>query len=181
MQDKLPSDPHIAALRASEHARRPALGRGAGTAGRRRSASAAPEYREHAHHIFGLALLQCGGDSIGRSTSSRRATARRRAIASLDELLEVIKPLRDDKDPCSPLGRLRAAIVEADACLLRDDLPGARAAIDRRIVWQSGEVQSLARLAEVELRAEPDRAIRRFRKALALGAIPRREPDVQIA
>jgi hypothetical protein len=57
----------------------------------------------------------------------------------------------------------------ADACLLRDDLPGART---RRsiggIVWQSGEVQSLARLAEVELRAEPDRDVGRFRKALAL-------------
>jgi hypothetical protein len=128
---------------------------------------------------LGLALLQCGAidraiDVIEAGHSATKGHCR------LDELLEVIKPLRDDKDPGSPLGRLRAAIGEADACLLRDDLPGARTAIDRRIVWQSGEVQSLARLAEVELRADPDRAVTLPQGACAW-TLPRRATGVRVA
>lgn len=63
---------------------------------------------------------------------------------------------------------LSAAIAEADECLSRNDVSGARAAIDRREVWNSGEVQSLARLVDVELREESLDDLGKFRKALAL-------------
>jgi superfamily II DNA or RNA helicase len=67
-----------------------------------------------------------------------------------------------------PIRQIRKAVRDADACLRAGDDPSARAAIDRPIVWAGGEVQSLARLAEVELRHDPRDGRGRFRKALAL-------------
>jgi hypothetical protein len=167
LQSNRPSDPHLAVLRAEEHAQAQRWDEVRSSLEGVELGVLLPVYRRHAHHILGLALLRTGDLAraldvleVGHSTTTGHCR--------LDELLAVLRPLRDDGDPSSPLGRLRAAIHEADAGLLCDDLPSARAAIDRRIVWQSGEVQSLARLAEVELRAEPDRAAGRFRKALAL-------------
>ena len=164
MTENRPLDPHLAALRAAEHARAERWAEVRQMLEGVDLQTLLPEYRQHAYHIFGLALLQDGAHerAVNVIEEGRRTT---KGYCRFDDLLAVI---RDEKDPCSPLGEIRAAIGEADACLLRDDLPGARVAIDRRIVWQSGEVQSLARLAEVELRTDPDRAIGRFRKALAL-------------
>ncbi len=167
MEENLPSDPHTVALRAAEHAR---AMRWADVRSMLECVdlnTILPEHRQHAYHIYGLALLH-GGETeraIAVIEEGHRTTTNG---CHLDELLAAIRPLRDENDPCSPLGRLRAAIDEADACLLRDDLPGGRAALGRRIVWEGGEVQSLARLAEVELRAEPGPAVGIFRKALAL-------------
>jgi superfamily II DNA or RNA helicase len=164
MTDIRPSDPHIAALRALEYARAKRWAEVRQMLEGVDLQALLPAYRQHAHHIFGLALLQAGAfeRALNVIEEGHRTT---KGSCQLKDLLEVI---RDRNDSCSPLGLLRAAIGEADACLVREDLAGARAAIDRRIVWQGGEVQSLARLAEVELRAEPDRALGRFRKALAL-------------
>ena len=167
LEEKLPSDPHVAALRAAKHAMAKRWAEVRSMLDGVDLQALLPEYRQHAHHIFGLSLL-AGGEldrSIDVIESHQDAT---NGHCHLDELLAVLRPLRDDKAPSSPLVRLRTAICEADAYLLRNDLSGARAAIDRPIVWQGGEVQSLARLAEVELREEPERAARRFRKALAL-------------
>ena len=167
MQENLPSDPHIVALRAADHATAQRWAEVRSLLEGIDLQALLPEYHQHAHHLFGLALLWSGelDRAIDVLEKGRGAV---KGYCDIDELLEVIRPLRDDGDPCSPLGRLRASIREADACLARDDLPGARAAIDQRIVWESGEVQSLARLVEVELRAEADPAVGCFRKALAL-------------
>ncbi len=165
MTENRPLDPHLAALRAAQaHAEAERWAEVRQMLEGVDLQALLPEYRQHAYHIFGLALLRDGARerAVNVIEEGRRTT---KGYCRFDDLLAVI---RDEKDPCSPLGELRAAIGEADACLLHDDLPGARVAIDRRIVWQSGEVQSLARLAEVELRTDPDRAIGRFRKALAL-------------
>ncbi len=169
LQENLPSDPHVAALRAADQARDQRWAEVRSSLEGVDLRTLVPECRRQAHHILGFALLQNGESAraIEVIEAGRSATE---GYCQLDGLLEALRRLIDDKDPCSSLGLLRAAICEADACLLRDDLPGARAAIDRRIVWQSGEVQSLARLAEVELRtdSQSDRPVARFRKAQTL-------------
>ena len=167
MEENLPSEPHTVALRAAEHARAMRWADVRSMLERVDLNTILPDYRQHAYHIYGLALLH-GGETeraIAVIDEGHRTTTNG---CHLDDLLAAIRSFRDEKGPCSPLGRLRAAIYEADACLLRDDLPGARAALGGRIVWEGGEVQSLARLAEVELRAEPGSAVGIFRKALAL-------------
>ncbi len=167
LHETMPSDPHVVALRASDFARSQHWSEVLSLLEWADLGALIPEYRRHAHHILGFALLQAGefDRAIKVLEAGRAATT---GDCQFDELLAAIRALRDDKDPGSSLRPLRAAIHEADACLLRDDMPGARAAIDRRIVWQSGEVQSLARLAEVELRSESNGPVSRFRKAQAL-------------
>ena len=167
LQENLPADPHVAALRAADLAKDQHWAGVLSLLEWIDLGALIPEYRRHAHHILGFALLQAGEfeRAIKILEAGRSATT---GDCQIDELLAAIRALRDDKDPDSSPRALRAAICEADVCLLRDDLPGARAAIDRRIVWQSGEVQSLARLADVELRTESDGDVRRFRKAQAL-------------
>jgi hypothetical protein len=162
MQDNHPFDPHIAVVRAGEHARVERWAEVRQWLEGIDLHAVLPEYRQHTLHIFALSLLRDGevDRAISLVEEGQRTTT---GCCHLKDLLAAIRPR-----PSSPLGKLCAAISEADACLVRDDLPGARAAIDRRCVWQTGEIQSLARLAEVELRTEPDRDAGRFRKALAL-------------
>jgi hypothetical protein len=156
----------LAALRAAEHARAQRWAE-VRPAGRRRSASAAPRVPSACAPYLRARVAPRLERSTGDRRHRRRATKDEGILPARRFARGDAQPLRDDKDPCSPLGRAPCRnIGEADACLLRDDLPGARAAIDRRIVWQSGEVQSLARLAEVELRADrsaPDASARRLR------------------
>ena len=172
MQENLPSDPHTVLLHAVEHVRADNWAEVSRLLESVNIQSLLPEYRRHTYHLFGLALLREGKIERAITVIEAGQAQTTKGSCKLVELLEVIRPhqitVDHDKGQPSPLGELRAAIREADACLHRDDLTGARAAIDQHIVWQSGEVQSLARLAEVELRSNPGCDHGRFRKALAL-------------
>jgi hypothetical protein len=126
-----------------------------------------PEYRQHAYHIFGLALLQDGAHerAINVIEEGRRTT---KGYCRLDDLLAVIKPLRDEKDPCSPLGSSvppsarPTPVCSATTC---------RARARRSTGGSCGRAERSSRSRASprwSYRRSPDRAIGRFRKALAL-------------
>lgn len=168
------SDPHVVLLEAEAHHRDwPSVRRALEGIDLR---TIIAERRQHAYHLLALALFYEG--EIERAIAVVEEGQRdSQGRCRLSELLEMMRPVPAGSR--SRIHELRAALEEADGCLLRGDLFGARAAIDRRNVWCSGEVHSLACLAEVELRTEPDTDAGRFRKALALArflAVQRRSP-----
>lgn len=168
MREHLPRDPHAALLEAEIHAE---ARRWSDVRERLDGADLQGIIlgrRQHGYHLLGLALAYAG-----EHVRAASVLAEGRNLAGecpLAELTRFVVPLGSspDGDAQSPVHSLRAAIRDADACLVHDDLAGARAALDVRTVWQSEEVQALGRLAEVELQAEPDADLGKFRKALAL-------------
>jgi len=129
-----------------------------------------PERRQHAYHLLAFASLREGAPERATAVIEEGLGASQ-GDCRLAELLVVVEPIHsnpDDAKTRSSTLELRVAIRDADICLLHGDPSGARTAIDRRIVWQGQEVQSLARLADTQLLAEPDADIGKLRKALAL-------------
>ena len=123
--------------------------------------------RQHAFHLLGLAWLYEG--EVERAVQVFEEGLKvSHGACPLAMLLAMYRARPSDGAGADYLRELRAAIEGADDCLLRNDRAGARAAIDRPMVWSSREVQSLARLAELELKVEPDDDAGKFRKALAL-------------
>ena len=169
MAEHMPSDPHTAVLTAEMHAKGErwsdvrALLDGVDLRG------LAADRRQHAFHILGLALLRAG--EVERAVALfQEGCDTCSGNCHLGELLMAVSPSlpSDGSAPTSGLVALRRAIAEADSRLDRHDLPAARAALDHRFVWCGDEVQSLARLAEVELASAAEGDVALQRKALAL-------------
>lgn len=125
----------------------------------------------HCHHLLASAHLMLGAPD--RAWEVLTAAAAYPGICRLDPLRALACPeARADAPPPADLGpdglsvyQLVAATRAADACLLRDDAQGAVDLLEAIQVWECGEVQSLARLAEAYLRLPDDGP---YRKALAL-------------
>lgn len=129
---------------------------------------------QHLHHLLGLALLNLGKTEEARRVFERGA-AQEGGNCELMTLLALTTPL---EEATAAEGRawtleqlavraLVAAVEAADTCLAQGDAPGAIATLDRLLVTETGEVQSLARRAEAYLRvSEAESEI--FEKASAL-------------
>lgn len=129
----------------------------------------AERHRQHVCHEFALALIQAGEFECAVPVL-RTGMLTGEGRCNLQELLELVEPLPNDvEDPgASVIRRIRLTARKFDAYFGRGDVVGAREAIDVVHIWDAGEVQSLARLAEAYLQFEPRDDAERFRKALAL-------------
>lgn len=163
--EKVPSDPHLALLEAELYVNHRRWGEVRQRLDGVDLRGLAVERRQHAHHILGLALLE-GGEVERAIAAFEEGLKVGQGTCQLAPLLALFGPRPPEGDDADVLRELRAAIDDTDGRLLRDE--PARAAIDRPIVWNSREVQSLARLAEMELSVEPEDDAGKFRKALAL-------------
>jgi len=119
-------------------------------------------HRPHFHHLRGLAFARTG-DLVAATNAwqTGRALLEDRLFpcpfdACLGITTQLPDPLPDTwwDHTTSPLRQLRGAIATADACRAHDDLAGALAALQRRAVYRSREIQSLARLADLMLTTE---------------------------
>jgi hypothetical protein len=170
MRENLPSDPHTALLGA-------VVGRRAGSLSDVLAALEGIDlrtidvgHRQHAYHLLGLALLAAGESERAAAVISE-GLRESEGSCKLRELLDLAVSLPESEAAfadSSAIMQLRMAVRSADACLSRGDVEGARAAIDRPVVWRAEEVQSLSRLAEAYLQWEPTDGAWQFRKALAL-------------
>lgn len=128
-----------------------------------------PPSARHVHHLLATALLHCGEHPTALAVLEQGDSCE--GACRLDHLLPLAVPL-DKELPWTPeqtaLRELARATGAADGWLARGDAAAAARVLDRRVVWEAREVQSLARLAEAHLRVEGDGPAGRLRKALAL-------------
>ena len=129
----------------------------------------------HLHHLLGLSLL-----NLGETDQARKAFERGLAIkggrCELMMLLALATPLAEPTVMPEPpwtmeqlaVRELVAAIEAADTFLLRGDATSALVALDRLLVTETGEVQSLARRAEARLLGSDAAEEGLFEKACAL-------------
>jgi hypothetical protein len=145
-----------------------------------------PGREQHFHHLVAVAKLH-----LDEPEEALRAIKRGRAVSgggcNLGCLFALAAPLGDEGETEAAWSAEQAAVRElvravasADALLSQGDAEGARIALDRRVVWEAREVQSLARLAEAHLAAEPIAPYDRFRKGLALAAFRAANGDRRI-
>jgi hypothetical protein len=131
---------------------------------------------QHFYHVVATAKLH-----LNEPEEALVALERGRALTEgrcdLDCLIALASPLGEESEGEAAWSAEQAAVRElvravalADARLERGDAAGARLALDRRVVWEAREIQSLARLAEAHLAEEEAAPYARFRKALALAA-----------
>ncbi len=115
---------------------------------------------QHLDHMLGLALLNLGETEQARRVFERGAV-REGGRCNLTMHLALATPLAE---ATSAEGRawtpeqlafreLMTMVEAADACLDRGDNASALLALDRLLVTETGEVQSLARRAEAHLRS----------------------------
>jgi hypothetical protein len=142
---------------------------------------------QHFHHVVAAAKLH-----LNEPEEALRALERGRAVAggrcNLDCLLALVTPLGEEREEevmgwsadQAAVRELVRAVALADARLAQGDAAGARAAVDRRVVWEAREVQSLARLAEAHLAEEPAAPYDRFRKGLSLAAFRAMNSDFRM-
>jgi hypothetical protein len=115
--------------------------------------------RRHYYHLAGLAFARTG--DLAAATHAWE-TGRALPVpegrlfpCALDACLDLIADLPEPlpaawwNHTASPSRQLRGAIATADACCTRGDHAGALAALQRRVVYRSREIQSLARLADL--------------------------------
>jgi hypothetical protein len=137
-----------------------------------------PGTTQHFHHALGHALLGRGQPDAAREALEKGA-AIEGGRCDLSFLFALVTPL--PSSPGAPEGRtwnaeqssvreLLTAIQSADEHLAQGDAAGARRAVDRLIVNEAREVQSLGRLAEAWLLDAPPRGALRFDKARALAS-----------
>lgn len=123
--------------------------------------------RSHFHHLLGLAHLH-----LGQAAKALAVLERARPDMSLCDLEALIRlarllcgPAGSEEPGLARVSQLVTMIRQADRALEAGDDEAARAALERPLFWQAGELQSAARLAEIYLRMpEADR----FRKRQAL-------------
>jgi hypothetical protein len=130
---------------------------------------------QHLHHLLGLAFL-----NLGEADEAQRLFERGMAIqggrCDLGMLLALATPLAASAAEPEPawaaeqlaVRDLFAAIEAADRCLTRTDAAAAIIALDRLVVTETGEVQSLARRAEAYLLDDDAAGQSLFEKACAL-------------
>lgn len=133
-----------------------------------------PELAKHAHHLRATASLHVGEREEAREVLE--AAERLDGDCALDWLIALATPLEEEAvrewTPVQAAVRAFArAVAEADARLAEGDAAGAVRALDRRVVWENWEIQSLARLAEAHLSVPGDGPLGRLRKAMALAAL----------
>lgn len=127
----------------------------------------------HLHHLLGLALLMTGDDERARSTF-QAGMHYEDGSCDLQPLIELLTPLPEPLLPAdwneshTPLRQILGAVRVADVCLANNDISGALAAMDRRAVWQTRELQSTARLAEAFLASPPPGGYGEFKMVVAL-------------
>jgi hypothetical protein len=122
-------------------------------------------------------LLGCAAIVVGDVVTASRAlydAFEHQGRCELDPLAEAVHWM---EHPCSVAGvdadepvvvQLLARIAEADARWTAGDAEGTLALLDRGVVWQAREVQSLARLCEAFLAIDRPRPAYRMRKAMGL-------------
>jgi hypothetical protein len=127
-----------------------------------------PKVRRHLAHLLGMARYATGEAEI--ALELWKGAYRADSLCELTPCINLARPLRPaDRKARSPLlRRLLAAVRDADEALGQGEAGSALEAADRSAVWRAGEVQSLARLAEAFLLAEPALPMQRYRKAMAL-------------
>jgi hypothetical protein len=129
----------------------------------------------HLHHLLGQALLHLGEPEQALSVLARCAEYPD-GTCDVSTLLALATPLSEPFSapgiPWTPellaLREVVAAIELADACLDRGDARSATGALDRLVVTEASEVQSLARQAESALRNEDAGEEALFEKACVL-------------
>jgi hypothetical protein len=125
----------------------------------------------HHRHLTAIACLATG--AVAEAHRTIRAARNSPGLCRLESLLPLTRPPEAFADPKRwgpgrPLAwQVVGAVRTADGALARGDLSSALAALDRPAVWASGEIQSLARLAEVCLSEGTDAPAARFRRAEA--------------
>jgi hypothetical protein len=129
--------------------------------------------RSHLRHLLGLSRLLAGETEKAREVFQEGVEEEhwRCRMASLHHLTQPMAdpPRPEEWDSTQPVVcQLLGAIRTADAALSAGDVEAARQAIDRPIVWQTEELQSVARLAGVYLDTVAESPRQRFRKRLAL-------------
>ena len=128
-----------------------------------------PASARHLHHLRATTLLHLGERE--EALSALEQAERCEGACALGWLVALATPLEEERawtPEQAALRELARAVAEADVCLARGDAPGAAQALDRRVVWEARELQSLARLAEAHLLVDGDGPAGRLRKALAL-------------
>jgi hypothetical protein len=113
---------------------------------------------QHLHHMLGRAFLFLGEPEEARRILERGARYRD-GKCDLEVLVAIATPLAqataaEDREwtPDQLAAReLVRAVETADSCLARGDAAGAIVALDRLVITEAGEVQSLARRAEAQL------------------------------
>ncbi len=117
---------------------------------------------QHLLHLLGLARLWLGDADKARAAFEE--TQKLDGSCNVEGLCQLLAPLPSPLDPehwaeDQPLvRRLRACVTAADAAIVGGDLEAAIEILERPLVWSAQEVQSLARLAEAQLRLADDRA-----------------------
>jgi hypothetical protein len=132
----------------------------------------------HLYHLLAIAELHLGEAERARWSLEQGRAAGDGGCCDLSSLIALATPLGEAGEEeasawSADQAAVRAvvrAVASADARLAEGDAAGARAALERRVVWEAREVQSLGRLAEAHLAEEPAAPYDRYRKALALAA-----------
>jgi hypothetical protein len=133
-----------------------------------RSSPVPKDIARHRAHLLVLASLGTG--TLAGARAIIEAAERFRGLCRLKSLLPLTLPPEAFSDRRRwGAGRPRAwqvvgAVRAADAALARGDLSKALAALDRPAVWNSNDVQSLARLADVCLCSLEPSPAARFRR-----------------
>ena len=129
------------------------------------------EVGRHHRHLTAIACLATG--AIAEAHRTIRAARRSPGLCRFESLLPLTRPPEEFADPKRwgpgrPLAwQAVGAVRAADGALARGDLASALAALDRPAVWASGEIQSLARLAELCLSESTDTPAAHFRRVEA--------------
>ena len=163
-----PDHPVLAILHAEAAAEEGRWGDVMGTLEPFRTRRLDPEVRRHLAHVLGMARYATG--EAEAALELWKSANRADSLCELTPYINLARPLRPaDRKAGSPLlRRLLAAVRDADEALELGETGAALEAADRSAVWRAGEIQSLARLAEVFLRVEPSLPMQIYRKAMAL-------------
>jgi hypothetical protein len=126
-----------------------------------------------AQHIFHLralvALREHRLDEAAEALDAAHGIEGYCLLQLADNLIEPVPDTVDERT--SPISALRHAIHATDACFDRGDAVRVLEMLDRPMIWEARETQSLARLAEAHLQIDAPAGAARVRKLTGLGAV----------
>lgn len=128
--------------------------------------------RKHWHHLLAAAYFVTGDGARGRQHIAEGVSLPGRC--DFTALQEIGGASAEEPPPAevpidrTPIQQYTMIIRAADVCLARDDLDGVLALFERQVVWESYEVQSMARLAAAHLARPVVTDVDRVRAAVAL-------------